>query len=136
MTLAVLVASTITPLDDCKFVHMPHSDLHQQSTMRTSATSSRPLSGMADFFAPDVFRAVLSDPATAIRLKSYCDSNACGENIAFLEKVCPRGPTKAVQDTNHKPRLSSIASFWLKHKSCYPISMLLTPLPMRPILST
>ncbi|THZ99383.1 hypothetical protein D6C82_05194 [Aureobasidium pullulans] len=42
---------------------------------------------MADFFAPDVFQAVLSDPATAIRLKSFCESTACDENIVFLEKI-------------------------------------------------
>ena len=42
---------------------------------------------MADFFSPDVFHAVLNDPATANRLKSFCDASACSENIAFLEKV-------------------------------------------------
>jgi hypothetical protein len=67
---------------------MPHSDFRQQSAMGTPATSSPHRSDIADFFAPDVFQAVLNDPATAIRLKSFCDSNACGENIAFLEKVC------------------------------------------------
>ncbi|THZ00932.1 hypothetical protein D6C93_03572 [Aureobasidium pullulans] len=66
---------------------MPHSDSQEQSTMETSATGSRPRSGMADFFAPDVFQAVLSDPATAIRLKSFCESTACDENIVFLEKI-------------------------------------------------
>jgi hypothetical protein len=71
---------------------MPHSEFHQKSAMTTSATSSLPSSGMADFLAPDIFQAVLSDPATAIRLKSFCDSHACGENIAFLDKVCPEGP--------------------------------------------
>ncbi|KAG9850929.1 hypothetical protein KCU98_g3067, partial [Aureobasidium melanogenum] len=50
-------------------------------------TGSRPRSGIAGFFAPDVFQAVLSDPATAMRLKSFCDSNACSENIDFLEKI-------------------------------------------------
>ena len=47
---------------------------------------------MADFFAPDVFQAVLNDPATAVRLKAFCEINACGENIAFLEKVCSKDP--------------------------------------------
>ncbi|KAI5198642.1 hypothetical protein E4T39_06728 [Aureobasidium subglaciale] len=68
-------------------MQMPHSNLHGQSTTGSSATGSRPPGGMADFFAPDVVQAVLSDPATAIRLKSFCESSACGENIAFLEKI-------------------------------------------------
>ncbi|KAI4751312.1 hypothetical protein E4T52_16241 [Aureobasidium sp. EXF-3400] len=68
-------------------MQMPHSDSYGQSTMGLSPTSSAPRSGMADFFAPDVFRAVLSDPATAIRLRSFCEANACGENIVFLEKI-------------------------------------------------
>ena len=71
--------------------------------MAISATSLRPRSGIADFFAPDVFHAVLSDPATAMRLKSFCDSNACGENLAFLEKVCPKRPTQRVKTPTRSP---------------------------------
>jgi hypothetical protein len=73
-------------------MQLPHSDSSEISTIGMSATGSRPRSGMADFFAPDVFQAVLNDPATAIRLKAFCESNACGENVAFLEKVCSKGP--------------------------------------------
>ncbi|KAI5207258.1 hypothetical protein AUEXF2481DRAFT_48095 [Aureobasidium subglaciale EXF-2481] len=66
---------------------MSHSNLHERSTTKSSDTNSRPRSGMADFFAPDVFQAVLSDPVTAIRLRSFCESSACSENIVFLEKI-------------------------------------------------
>ncbi|KAI4717889.1 hypothetical protein E4T48_05896 [Aureobasidium sp. EXF-10727] len=66
---------------------MPHSDLHGRSTTGSPVTDSRPGSCMADFFAPDVFQAVLSDPVTVVRLKAFCESSACGENIAFLEKI-------------------------------------------------
>lgn len=85
--LVVPFATTITSFP----AMTPHSESHEQSTLGISATSSRPRSGIADFFAPDVFQAVLSDPATAMRLKSFCDSNACSENIDFLEKVCSKG---------------------------------------------
>lgn len=66
---------------------------------------------MADFFTPDVFRAVLKDPATAIRLKAFCESSACGENIAFLEKVHSEDLSAVVEDTNHVVRLISTAGF-------------------------
>jgi hypothetical protein len=70
---------------------MPQSNFHEQSTIEMSGTGSPPRSGIADFFAQDVFQAVLNDPATATRLRSFCESNACGENIVFLEKVCSEG---------------------------------------------
>jgi hypothetical protein len=92
--LVALFATVITflAIPQVALIEMPHSDSQEQSTMETSATGSRPRSGMADFFAPDVFQAVLSDPATAIRLKSFCESTACDENIVFLEKVCLETP--------------------------------------------
>jgi hypothetical protein len=91
--LVVLFATTVIYFGRLQVpaMQMPHSDFYEQSTMGTSATDSPPRSNIADFFAPDVFQAVLSDPATATRLRSFCESNACGENIVFLEKVCFKG---------------------------------------------
>lgn len=66
---------------------------------------------MANFFAPHVFQAVLHDPATALRLKSFCEASACGENIAFLEKVRPHSYDKLVRDVNYMIRLINMATF-------------------------
>jgi hypothetical protein len=89
----VIFATTIISFGKLQVpaMQIPRSFSYEQSTMGLSPTSSAPRSGMADFFAPDVFRAVLNDPATAIRLRSFCEANACGENIVFLEKVCLKG---------------------------------------------
>lgn len=44
-------------------------------------------SNIADFYSPEVFRVVLNNPTTAHRLKRFCQSRACGEDMEYLQKV-------------------------------------------------
>lgn len=57
-----------------------HSKLHDPLVTDKAA--------MTDFFSPDVVKLVLHNPTTAYRLKTFCQSTACAENMEFLEKVC------------------------------------------------
>ncbi|KAH8659240.1 hypothetical protein BGZ60DRAFT_517847 [Tricladium varicosporioides] len=57
------------------------------TTQSRDGTSVSNGANIADFFGPEVFRIVLQNPTTAHRLKRFCQSRACGENMEFLQKV-------------------------------------------------
>ncbi|CAG8979037.1 hypothetical protein HYALB_00011607 [Hymenoscyphus albidus] len=44
-------------------------------------------SNVADFYSPEVFQVVLNNPTTAHRLKRFCQSRACGEDMEYLQKI-------------------------------------------------
>jgi hypothetical protein len=64
--------------------------MDSMSISKRSATSgSGSLSKFADFFGAEIFQIVLHNPSTAHQLLKFSQSRFCGENMEFLEKVCP-----------------------------------------------
>lgn len=59
----------------------------EQSDHRAPKSQQPVHSNIADFYSPEVFRVVLNNPTTAHRLKRFCQSRACGEDMEYLQKV-------------------------------------------------
>ncbi|KAI0163605.1 hypothetical protein BJ166DRAFT_465879 [Pestalotiopsis sp. NC0098] len=58
--------------------------MRSQSSSRQSEGSSH---NPADFFSPGIFQVVIHNPATAYQLQKFCETQYCGENVEFLQKV-------------------------------------------------
>jgi len=54
------------------------------AVIRNMTTNQNPI---VDFFSPEVFRVVIHNPTTAHRFLRFCQSQGCGENMEFLQKV-------------------------------------------------
>lgn len=52
-----------------------------------SASASRRLESMPDFFSTAIFQVVLHNPTTAYQLLKFSESRMCAENVEFLTKV-------------------------------------------------
>ncbi|ETS86397.1 hypothetical protein PFICI_00225 [Pestalotiopsis fici W106-1] len=67
----------------------PGSPSHENSML--SHSSSRRSEGSthhpADFFSQGIFQVVIHNPATAYQLQKFCETQFCGENVEFLQKV-------------------------------------------------
>lgn len=67
--------------------HRQPDDHHIMASATVNETAGKDKTAMADFFSPDVIKLVLHNPTTAHRLKEFCQSTACAENMEFLDKV-------------------------------------------------
>lgn len=59
------------------------------SMSQRTGVSGSSMSKFADFFGAEVFQLVLHNPTTAHQMLKFSRARFCGENLEFLEKVCP-----------------------------------------------
>lgn len=72
-----------SPSHDNSLLSPRNSVLSPASSRKSEGSSHNP----ADFFSQGIFQVVIHNPATAHQLQKFCETQFCGENVEFLQKV-------------------------------------------------